>query len=176
MRPGKNQPIERNVLYSQNLPHSDERQTNHDQHPGDRGASAKQKTVGIFRAGEALAAGSSGQILRFASHRLLRGVLQLEKASDPRLICLRAPRATLSQAGLPTPLTLISMKPTSFKKFDVHSRLIRGDEPLPLVRARIDALTPGHGVTAGALFRPAPRIAVKGITAALQAESTFLAS
>ena len=50
------------------------------------------------------------------------------------------------------------MKPTVFKNFDVRPHLARGEEPFPLIRARVDALTPGHGVTILAPFMPAPLI------------------
>lgn len=50
------------------------------------------------------------------------------------------------------------MKPIIFKKFDVRPLLARGEEPLPLIRARVDALTPGDGVTIIAPFMPAPLI------------------
>ncbi len=50
------------------------------------------------------------------------------------------------------------MKPTPFKVFDVRPHLARGEEPFPLIRARVDALTPGHGVTVIAPFVPAPLI------------------
>lgn len=50
------------------------------------------------------------------------------------------------------------MKPTDFKIFDVRPNLARGEEPFPLIRARVDALMPGHGVTIIAPFMPAPLI------------------
>ena len=50
------------------------------------------------------------------------------------------------------------MKPTVFKTFDVRPNLARGEEPLPLIRARVDALKPGQGVTIVAPFMPAPLI------------------
>jgi uncharacterized protein (DUF2249 family) len=50
------------------------------------------------------------------------------------------------------------MKPIIFKKFDVRPLLARGEEPLPLIRARVDALAPGDGVTIIAPFMPAPLI------------------
>lgn len=45
-----------------------------------------------------------------------------------------------------------------FKTFDVRPHLARGDEPLGLIRARVDALKPGHGLTVLAPFLPAPLI------------------
>ena len=50
------------------------------------------------------------------------------------------------------------MKPTTFKIFDVRPNLARGEEPFPLIRARVDALAAGHGVTIVAPFMPAPLI------------------
>ncbi len=50
------------------------------------------------------------------------------------------------------------MSATKFKVFDVRPNLARGEEPLPLIRARVDALAPGHGVTIIAPFMPAPLI------------------
>jgi len=50
------------------------------------------------------------------------------------------------------------MKPTTFKTFDVRPILARGDEPFAAIRARVDALAPGQGVTVLAPFMPAPLI------------------
>lgn len=50
------------------------------------------------------------------------------------------------------------MKPTSFKTFDVRPLLARGDEPFDAIRARVDALLAGQGVTILAPFMPAPLI------------------
>ena len=50
------------------------------------------------------------------------------------------------------------MKPTAFKIFDVRPHLARGEEPLSLIRARVDALMVGQGVTILAPFMPAPLI------------------
>lgn len=50
------------------------------------------------------------------------------------------------------------MSATRFKILDVRPNLARGEEPFPLIRARVDALTPGHGVTVVAPFLPAPLI------------------
>ncbi len=52
----------------------------------------------------------------------------------------------------------MSMKPIIFKVLDVRPNLARGEEPLPLIRARVDALATGHGVTVIAPFLPAPLI------------------
>ncbi len=50
------------------------------------------------------------------------------------------------------------MKPTSFKTFDVRPLLARGEEPFAAIRARVDALVAGQGVTILAPFMPAPLI------------------
>ncbi len=50
------------------------------------------------------------------------------------------------------------MKSIAFKIFDVRPYLARGEEPLALIRARVDALTSGHGATIIAPFMPAPLI------------------
>lgn len=50
------------------------------------------------------------------------------------------------------------MKPNACKIFDVRPNLARGEEPYPLIRARVDALTSGQGVTIIAPFLPAPLI------------------
>jgi hypothetical protein len=50
------------------------------------------------------------------------------------------------------------MKPIAFKPFDVRPHLARGEEPFPLIRARVDALRPDEGVTVIAPFMPAPLI------------------
>jgi len=50
------------------------------------------------------------------------------------------------------------MSATKFKICDVRPNLARGEEPFPLIRARVDALAAGHGVTILAPFLPAPLI------------------
>lgn len=50
------------------------------------------------------------------------------------------------------------MKSIIFNTLDVRPNLARGEEPLPLIRSRVNALTPGHGVTIIAPFMPAPLI------------------
>jgi len=50
------------------------------------------------------------------------------------------------------------MSAPQFKTFDVRPNLARGEEPFPLIRARVDALKPGQGVTIIAPFMPAPLI------------------
>lgn len=53
---------------------------------------------------------------------------------------------------------LISMSAPKFKVFDVRPHLARGEEPFDLIRARVDALGAGQGVTIIAPFMPAPLI------------------
>ena len=50
------------------------------------------------------------------------------------------------------------MPSPKFKTFDVRPLLARGEEPISLIRARVDALAPGHGLTVIAPFMPAPLI------------------
>lgn len=50
------------------------------------------------------------------------------------------------------------MKPVTFKPLDIRPLLARGTEPLPHIRAQVDALKPGQGVTVVAPFLPAPLI------------------
>jgi len=50
------------------------------------------------------------------------------------------------------------MSAPKFKTFDVRPNLARGEEPFPLIRARVDALKPGQGATIIAPFMPAPLI------------------
>ncbi|AOS43313.1 hypothetical protein Verru16b_00356 [Lacunisphaera limnophila] len=50
------------------------------------------------------------------------------------------------------------MKPHHFKTFDVRPLLARGEEPFALIRARVDGLGAGQGVTIIAPFMPAPLI------------------
>lgn len=52
------------------------------------------------------------------------------------------------------------MIPTKFKIFDVRPYLARGEEPFGVIRARVDMLLPGHGLTVIAPFLPAPLIEV----------------
>ena len=63
------------------------------------------------------------------------------------------------------------MSPIKFKTFDVRPNLAKGEEPFPLIRARVDALTSGHGVTIIAPFMPAPLIELlksEGFQAAME--------
>ncbi len=50
------------------------------------------------------------------------------------------------------------MSATKFKFFDVRPHLARGEEPFALIRARVDTLKAGEGVTLVAPFMPAPLI------------------
>ncbi|MFO1446955.1 MAG: DUF2249 domain-containing protein [Opitutaceae bacterium] len=50
------------------------------------------------------------------------------------------------------------MSSPKFKTFDVRPLLARGEEPFSLIRARVDALVAGSGVTIVAPFMPAPLI------------------
>jgi len=50
------------------------------------------------------------------------------------------------------------MSAVKFKTFDVRPMLAQGVEPLAEIRRRVDALTPGNGVTIVAPFLPAPLI------------------
>lgn len=50
------------------------------------------------------------------------------------------------------------MKPVAFKPLDVRPLLARGIEPLAQIRAQVDALKPGQGLTVIAPFLPAPLI------------------
>lgn len=50
------------------------------------------------------------------------------------------------------------MKTPPFKLLDVRPLLAQGGEPFPLIRAKVDELAPGHGLTVVAPFLPAPLI------------------
>lgn len=50
------------------------------------------------------------------------------------------------------------MAAPKFKTFDVRPLLAQGDEPLPLIRARVTALAAGQGLVIVAPFMPAPLI------------------
>jgi len=50
------------------------------------------------------------------------------------------------------------MVPPKFKTFDVRPLLARGEDPLQQIRARVDALTQGQGLTIIAPFMPSPLI------------------
>jgi uncharacterized protein (DUF2249 family) len=50
------------------------------------------------------------------------------------------------------------MAATHFKTFDIRPLLARGEEPFTAIRARVDALAAGQGVTVVAPFLPAPLI------------------
>ena len=48
------------------------------------------------------------------------------------------------------------MTAPKFRAIDVRPLLARGEEPLPLLRAQVDALAAGQGLTVIAPFMPAP--------------------
>jgi len=50
------------------------------------------------------------------------------------------------------------MSAPKFKTLDVRPHLARGEEPLPLIRAQVQALTAGQGIVVVAPFMPAPLI------------------
>jgi len=50
------------------------------------------------------------------------------------------------------------MSAPKFKVFDVRPLLARGEEPFAAIRARVDGLAVGQGVTVIAPFMPAPLI------------------
>jgi uncharacterized protein (DUF2249 family) len=50
------------------------------------------------------------------------------------------------------------MSSPQFKTFDVRPLLAKGEEPIALIRARVNALTAGQGLTVIAPFMPAPLI------------------
>jgi uncharacterized protein (DUF2249 family) len=50
------------------------------------------------------------------------------------------------------------VKSPARQTLDVRPVLARGEEPLGLIRARIDALSPGAGLTVVSPFLPAPLI------------------
>ena len=49
---------------------------------------------------------------------------------------------------------------STLKSFDVRPLLARGDEPFPMIRAKVDGLKPGEGVVIVAPFMPAPLIEI----------------
>jgi uncharacterized protein (DUF2249 family) len=50
------------------------------------------------------------------------------------------------------------MKQTKFKLLDVRPILARGDDPFSKIRATVDALRPGQGLSVVAPFLPSPLI------------------
>jgi len=63
------------------------------------------------------------------------------------------------------------MTPIKFKILDVRPYLARGEEPFGAIRARVDALLPGQGLTVIAPFLPAPLIEVlrsEGYTSSME--------
>lgn len=55
---------------------------------------------------------------------------------------------------------MTSATPTRFKRFDVRPLLDRGEEPLPEIRRRVQALASDEGLVVVAPFLPAPLIAL----------------
>lgn len=55
---------------------------------------------------------------------------------------------------------MTSATPARFKRFDVRPVLDRGEEPLPEIRRRVQALAPDEGLVVVAPFLPAPLIAL----------------
>lgn len=51
---------------------------------------------------------------------------------------------------------------TRFKRFDVRPVLKRGEEPLPQILKRVQALDPGAGIVVIAPFLPSPLIELLG--------------
>jgi hypothetical protein len=51
---------------------------------------------------------------------------------------------------------------TRFKRFDVRPLLERGDEPLPAILKRVNAILPGEGLIITAPFLPSPLIELLG--------------
>jgi hypothetical protein len=51
---------------------------------------------------------------------------------------------------------------SKFKRFDVRPLLERGDEPLPEILRRVEALKPGSGLIIIAPFLPSPLIELLG--------------
>ena len=52
------------------------------------------------------------------------------------------------------------MSAPKFKTLDVRPLIARGEEPFSAIRVRVDALTPGSGLTVVAPFMPAPLIEI----------------
>jgi uncharacterized protein (DUF2249 family) len=52
----------------------------------------------------------------------------------------------------------MTLKGPKFKTFDVRSIIAKGLEPFPEIRARIDKLRPGEGLSVVAPFLPSPLI------------------
>ena len=50
------------------------------------------------------------------------------------------------------------MTSPKFKTLDVRSAIARGEEPFPVIRAQVDKLVAGQGLTVIAPFLPAPLI------------------
>jgi uncharacterized protein (DUF2249 family) len=52
------------------------------------------------------------------------------------------------------------MSAVKFRALDIRPHLAKGAEPFPIIRGRVDALAPGHGLTVIAPFMPAPLIEI----------------
>ncbi len=50
------------------------------------------------------------------------------------------------------------MSSLKFKTLDIRPLIARGEEPFAAIRAQVDKLTAGHGLTVVAPFLPAPLI------------------
>ena len=75
--------------------------------------------------------------------------------ADPDARTAACDRARKGAINIPPAMSTGAQK---FKILDVRPNLARGEEPLPLIRAHVDALAPGQGVTIIAPFMPAPLI------------------
>jgi len=63
------------------------------------------------------------------------------------------------------------MSPAKMKTFDVRPLLARGEEPFAAIRAQVDALAEGQGITVIAPFMPAPLVELlksEGYTVSLE--------
>lgn len=68
-------------------------------------------------------------------------------------------------------VSALTMPAPRFKVFDVRPVLARGEEPFAAIRARVDGLAAGQGVTVIAPFMPAPLIELlksEGLAATLE--------
>ena len=66
--------------------------------------------------------------------------------------------------------------PPKFKTLDVRPIIARGGEPLPAIRARIDTLASGEGLSIIAPFLPSPlieKLASEGFQSRVEHQSGF---
>jgi uncharacterized protein (DUF2249 family) len=98
--------------------------------------------------------------------------VKLNAAVAPALLLRASPGESTRSSHSPAIAGLAGRRPNSicktpqqaagnvlaFKTFDARPGLAKGEEPFPLIRACVDALTPGQGVTILAPFMPAPLI------------------